>query len=284
MMKFNFDTTEILDGGAIIQSGHYNDRIYLMKVGEKSDGLPSALIAMATQSGFGKVFAKVPPKCTDQFINAGFVEEALVPGFYNGSEPGFFMAYYLQLKRVVEPEAEAFDAFLEHAVKQKGKYDENRLDRGKFTLRQCSQRDVVQMAEVYKKVFPSYPFPIYDPAYLLEAMSNHVDYFCIEVEGEIVALSSAEMDPKSSNVEMTDFATLPEWRGNGLAAHLLCEMGNRVKARGVKTAYTIARAASPGMNITFSKLGYSFCGRLPNNTNIAGSIESMNVWHKSLSD
>jgi hypothetical protein len=36
------------------------------------------------------------------------------------------------------------------------------------------------------------------------------------------------------------------------------------------------------MNITFAKLGYRYGGRLINNTNISGSIESMNVWYKSL--
>jgi hypothetical protein len=36
------------------------------------------------------------------------------------------------------------------------------------------------------------------------------------------------------------------------------------------------------MNITFAKAGYAYGGRLHNNTNIAGNIESMNVWYKSL--
>jgi len=59
-------------------------------------------------------------------------------------------------------------------------------------------------------------------------------------------------------------------------------MENEVRAKGIKTAYTIARAASAGMNVTFAKGGYHFGGRLINNTNISGRIESMNVWFKSL--
>lgn len=47
-----------------------------------------------------------------------------------------------------------------------------------------------------------------------------------------------------------------------------------------KTAYTIARAY--GINITFAKSGYEYGGMLINNTQIAGGIESMNVWYKSL--
>jgi putative beta-lysine N-acetyltransferase len=113
-------------------------------------------------------------------------------------------------------------------------------------------------------------------------MRDNVDYFCIESNGLIIALASSEKDVSASNVEMTDFATLPEWRGNGLAVHLLKRMEEEMRKQEIKTAYTIARAASPGMNITFSKLGYSFGGRLKNNTNISGTIESMNIWYKHL--
>jgi putative beta-lysine N-acetyltransferase len=81
---------------------------------------------------------------------------------------------------------------------------------------------------------------------------------------------------------MTDFATHPDWLGHGLAVQLLDVMEDHMTERGICTAYTIARAISPGMNITFAKLGYQFGGCLVNNTNISGRIESMNIWHKPL--
>jgi hypothetical protein len=58
-------------------------------------------------------------------------------------------------------------------------------------------------------------------------------------------------------------------------------MGEEMKARKIKTLYTIARATSHGMNKTFGRQGYIFAGTLINNTQIGESIESMNVWHKS---
>lgn len=36
------------------------------------------------------------------------------------------------------------------------------------------------------------------------------------------------------------------------------------------------------MNVTFARQGYTLSGRLKNNTDIAGTIESMNVWYKHL--
>ena len=113
-------------------------------------------------------------------------------------------------------------------------------------------------------------------------MRSHVAYFSVEIDGRLQALSSSEMDVDGQNTEMTDFATLPESLGQGLAALLLASMEVDSAERGIKTAYTIARAVSPGMNITFARLGYEFGGQLVNNTQISGSIESMNVWYKPL--
>ena len=55
-----------------------------------------------------------------------------------------------------------------------------------------------------------------------------------------------------------------------------------MKDKDIITAYTIARAISFGMNITFAKNGYKYSGTLKNNTNISGKLESMNVWYKYL--
>jgi putative beta-lysine N-acetyltransferase len=138
------------------------------------------------------------------------------------------------------------------------------------------------MAEVYREVFQSYPFPIDEPEYLLETMRTHVVYFGAWEDGKLIALSSAETDEPNLNVEMTDFATLPSCRGRGLASYLLDLMAPAMKDRGIRTAYTIARAYSYGMNITFARLGYEFGGVLINNTQIGGQFESMNVWYKPL--
>jgi putative beta-lysine N-acetyltransferase len=83
---------------------------------------------------------------------------------------------------------------------------------------------------------------------------------------------------------MTDFATLPSHRGRGIATRLLGLMDLRAREAGVRVAYTIARASSFGMNITFGRRGYRYAGTLVNNTGIGGAIESMNVWYKTLED
>jgi putative beta-lysine N-acetyltransferase len=113
-------------------------------------------------------------------------------------------------------------------------------------------------------------------------MNENVKYFGIYKNDKLIAASSVEVDRKNKNAEMTDFATDPEHQGNNLSLILLMEMEAEMRKQKIKTVYTIARAFSAAMNITFAKLDYKYSGTLINNTNIGGKIESMNVWYKSL--
>ena len=143
------------------------------------------------------------------------------------------------------------------------------------------RRDVITSYSIhYTKLYD--PFPIHDPAYLRRTMEENVVYFGIWEGESLIALSSAETDVASGNAEMTDFATLPECRGRGIAQHLLQEMEGEMARRDIRSLYTIARAYSHGMNITFAKNGYHYGGTLTNNTNISGGLESMNLWYKHL--
>lgn len=278
------DSKDIIEKfeGSVIQHGSYNDRIYLIKLApEALSTTPRNLIDLARKSNYSKIFAKVPECHSDMFFAAGFEEEARIPAFYDGKITAVFLGFYLNAERAEEPDLGRMDKILNIALEKQAAKSKCHLN-DDVTLRICHEADVVTIADIYKTTFQSYPFPIHDPAYILKTMKSHVDYFGIEVNGQLVAVSSAETDKQSSNAEMTDFATLSEWRGKGFAQCLLLQMENAMKNKGIKTVYTIARAMSVGMNLTFSKTGYRFGGRLKNNTNISGNIESMNVWYKHL--
>jgi putative beta-lysine N-acetyltransferase len=147
-------------------------------------------------------------------------------------------------------------------------------------VKKMEESNAEEMAALYQQVFESYPFPIYDPAYIRKTMKNDVQYFGIETEGKLAALASAEIDRKGLNAEMTDFATLPAFRGRKLSILLLHEMEQQMQLQGIKTLFTIARLNSVGMNKTFIRMGYTYSGTLLKNTNIAGKIESMNIFYK----
>lgn len=265
-----------------VQHGPNSDRVYLMKLhpGCQAEIAAWEVNQLAQQHGYSKIFAKVPADAWNVFERHGYRCEAEIPAFYGGTQTGLFLARYLSDARAKPTEPERIEAVLA-AAKQKA-HQPAPSPNDDFTIRRCEPADADAMAELYREVFPSYPFPIDDPAYLRDTMASHIHYYAAVHHDRLIALASAETDPRHANVEMTDFATDPAHRGSGLALRLLARMERAMAAKDFHTAYTIARACSYGINITFARAGYQFAGTLINNTGIAGRIESMNVWHKPL--
>ena len=273
------DTIEKI-GNSLIQHGQYNDRIYLMKLDrEDMPELPARLVAMARDRGYSKIFAKIHAESRAPFEEQGYLQEALVPGFYDGRRDAAFMGRFLTAARETDDRAAETRRNLELAEARWGQGLPDETEPGP-AIDPATPDDAEEMSQVYRDVFPSYPFPIHDPHYLRETMETHVRYFLIRLEGRIAAISSAEMDLEAGNAEMTDFATRPSLRRSGFGIHLLRRMEREMDLLEVPMLYTIARSLSPGMNIVFAKMGYRFAGTLVNNTNISGQIENMNIWYK----
>jgi putative beta-lysine N-acetyltransferase len=269
-------------GRTIVQHGHYNDRIYVMSLSSQDvPYITHRLYEMARTNRYSKIFVKAPGYALDAFMNAGYVVEAYVPGFFDGREAGYFMARYMDGTRAVEMKNHIVEGVLSAASKIAGKMNVPSLMDG-FTFHVAGPDDAIDIAGLYSRVFSTYPFPINDATYVRRAMENNMRYFCVRSNGRLVAASSAEMDPDLNNVEMTDFATLQGYQGRGISSYMLRKMEDNMRREGMKLAYTIARATSHPINRIFSRAGYSYGGRLVNNTNICGNIESMNVWYKSL--
>jgi putative beta-lysine N-acetyltransferase len=275
------DVIETIDR-SVIQHGPHNDRIYLMHL--KSDnprGLIKTLEEMAVANSYGKIFAKIPAPAWDVFQAAGYVIEAAVPGLFQGSTDGFFIAKYFSADR---QQAENVPTPL--PPQEPDKTDTADRDPRSAAVSgdivSCRPADAAEMSAVYRRVFASYPFPIDSPTHLQQMMKAGAHFYCIRINEQVAAVAAADIDRESNNAEMTDFATLPQWRGMGLAGRLLNHMDRETSRAGIQTAYTIARADSVGMNRAFHNNGYRYAGLLVNNSQIGGSIRSMTVWYKHL--
>ncbi|MDP2216718.1 MAG: putative beta-lysine N-acetyltransferase [Methanolobus sp.] len=272
-------------GDSVVQHGRHNDRVYLMTL-SSSDFDPihpvlEAMESLASENSYSKIFCKIPSSLKGDFLSVGYVEEAHIPGFFGGSEDASFMCRYFSQSRMHDESSGENCKVLDIALGRQDEQKEVRLPVN-ANCDICTPADVGEMADVFREVFPTYPFPVFDPEYLLQTMSEGFVYFCIRTEGRIVALSSCEMDTENRTVEMTDFATLPAYRGRGYSHFLLSEMEREMLRSNMLLAYTIARARSYGMNIVFCSNSYRYAGTLVNNTNISGGFESMNVWYKRL--
>lgn len=266
--------------GNTIQHGRSSNRAYLLKLGNSPDVAASTLSDIALTEGYSKIIAKVPEIMLDVFKAQHFEEEVRVPDMYADRGDGVFVARYLIPERRNEPSGSTFENV--RLLAQKKANERCKELPVEYVITPLQKTDIPEMVDVFKQVFKKYPFPVHDPTFVEQTMNEGTHYWGAHFEGELVALASAEVDSGVKNVEMTDFATLPEHRSTGLASALLAEMESSMRTMEIVTAYTIARAISPGMNITFARAGYTYCGRLPNNTCIADGIESMNVWSKKL--
>jgi putative beta-lysine N-acetyltransferase len=277
-----YDKTIEIDS-ATIQHGKNNNRIYLMDIGQADpEHLIRRLNEIAVAHHYEKIFAKIPAEHADVFRKAGYSVEASVKGLYAGERDGLFLGKFLHAERSEESLQRHYQ-MITSLARSKQPSQPSDLSSG-VTMRMCTGKDASKMAKIYGKVFDSYPFPIDESSFIRRSMKEGTRFACIEVAGKMAALASAECSFASGlrYAEMTDFATLPEYRGNGFALNLLKFLEERIAKEGIITAYTIARAVSVGMNVTFAKGAYEYGGRLKNNTDIAGKIESMNVWFKQL--
>lgn len=271
-------------GQSLIQHGKSSDRIYLMELNESDmPGLIDKLDELAKLHSYSKIFAKVPGRWSKNFRSAGYRSEAIVPGLFDGRDEGHFMGRFLSPSREHSSSTAEVQEVIRIALKKGEPSPSQRELPEDLSCRKCLPEDVEDMAKLYGQVFESYPFPINDPEFLRSSMHDNVVYFGVWSEDSLVGLASAEQYQRSKSAEMTDFATKPDFRGKGLAQHLLGVVEEYAASVGHQTAFTIARSISIGMNVTFARGGYTFAGTLINNTQIGGKIESMNVWYKNLS-
>lgn len=102
---------------SIIQHGSYNDRIYLMRLADHPPAdFPQQLISLAEAKGYSKIFAKVPGDAATAFLEAGFVLEAKIPGFFSGQTTACFMAYYLKKSRDQEDDVAQLENILRKRI------------------------------------------------------------------------------------------------------------------------------------------------------------------------
>ena len=274
------DVLEEIGQGTLIQHGKHNDRIYLLKLDSRDTELAlNELQQLSRKNKYGKIFCKIPKSVAPLFIVRGYILEASIPNFFNGTEDVFFMSKFLDADRLLNIEKKQLGN-LSRLLSEPYPSAKAIRKSTKYKIRRLDESDIEQITQIYSVVFESYPFPIHNPEYIRKTMAENVQYYGAEKDGKLAALASSEMDMEGKYAEMTDFATHFKHHGNNLSSVLLHAMEGGMKEQGIKTLFTIARLNSVPMNKTFLRLNYNYSGTLMKNTNIAGKIESMNVYYK----
>lgn len=277
------DTIEIKDN-LKIHHGKVNNRLYLMK--SKTNNWSQAFEAINTITntyGYEKIITRVPASAKDFFLTKKFSVEALVPGLYNGTEDGYFFANYHNEKRSIvdEKKLNVIESVKTIAKAAKKDPSENVLS-NEYTLRQLDISDIDSIIKLNTKILGSYPFPFFNKQYLEKSFSNEFKFYGIQKDNELLVYCYIKEDIEHNFIEIVDFITHPSYNGKNLSQYLVSHIIDLAFSKNIRTVLCLVRATSYGLNIMLRKNEFLLSGTLNNNTLIDDSIESVNVWYKSI--
>ena len=249
-----------------------------------SDGRAIAyfLIGAATCHGRTKVLTMVDERLIDELRGQGFTLAGTMPRFYGGERACGVLTYNLadERRNLANPKevARAEEIFSGHDP-----LDVEEISEGTSmeTVR-AKAEDAERIAELIDKTFFDYPTPSHDPDYIRAQILEGTPFRFIEEEGRLVACASADLIREARTAELTDCATLPEFRKRGFMLALLTDLISDLEGIQYKSAFTYARARVPGINVLFKKLGFEFCGSIHQSCRIGEGLEDMNMWIRDL--
>jgi len=261
----------------------YNRRItvcdFSLALDEGASEMIEILSEKAAMQDFDKIWLKTGRSWAQSFLSAELKLEATIPGYFAGKKPALVFSRYLSEQRQRPSNRKNLDQIKKLMLARKDGGGHRPLPSG-IILKWGRPEHCGALAELYGRVFATYPFPIFNSDYLKSTMNTNFRYITAWHGQELVAAASAEINYAKKNAEVTDFATAPGWQRLGLAGFLLHKLESRLMSDGIRCLYTIARSSSAGMNKVFVNSNYEYCGVLIKNCNISGSFEDMNVWSK----
>lgn len=283
-IKNTFDTVQQIEG-AILHHGEMHNRVYLMRSEQNNwDSLALKMKDLAREKNYGKILGRVPEEAKKIFQSNGYQVEAEIPGMYNGEKTGYFLADYLEKERSYcsEKELKTIESVKSIALAANSTSEDSYFALpSSLNVRKLTKNDLLAIVHLHENAFKKYPFPINKVEYLLELVEQNYRFYGLFQQEELLVSAILKIHEEESNVEIVDFATHPDYNGQNLSYYLVQEIKKDMDKSDYKTIYSLVRATSYGLNITFSKHGFSLGGTLLNNTVIRDNMESMNVWYSN---
>lgn len=226
-----------------------------------------------------KSICLVKEKDIESFIAYGYVIEAIFKWYFQGVHAYVLCKYFGTERHDMRFEQDEND-ILRHVQKQPLE-PRKPLNDG-FVARQATLEDAQGLSEIYTQCFQVYPTPLKEISYIEKCIQGDTLFYVLTYEGKVVSAASAEMNGREKNAELTDCATLPEFRKYGLMRNLLYLLEEKMRTIGYVSVYSIARALSFGMNKALYQEHFQYTGRLVMNCYIYDKLEDMNLWVKKL--
>ncbi|SIQ90079.1 GNAT family N-acetyltransferase [Maribacter ulvicola] len=277
-----FETIENIDG-ALVYHGSMHKRIYFSEAENVDlDNLLLKMKDLALKKRYEKILGKASEKDVDILKSKGFTVEAKIPGLYNGVIDGFFLAEYTNEERhandvkslkTIETVKTIAEAANKSTTDSYFQMPEN------LEIKELPTSDFHTLEDLHKKAFKYHPHQIKNAAYFSKLKDLNHQFYGLFKNEELLVSAILAVNARESNVEIVDFVTHPDYRGQNLSYFLVQDIKNNMDKLGCKTIYSMVRSTSYGLNITFSKHGFLLAGTLINNCLVRDVMESMNVWY-----
>ncbi|MFC0274324.1 putative beta-lysine N-acetyltransferase [Metabacillus herbersteinensis] len=262
-------------------SDFHNERLKIEEYRGNVQSLLDNVLLLAHDKKLTKIIVKT--KYGDQFflLNNGYVLEGIITHYISGEDVYLYAKYLTENRKTttswIQEDLMISQITVEPVLKEIPTFPKQ------FQIRKAVEKDAHSMSYFYEQIFKVYPTPLTNPGFLKETMNEGTIYYLVEFEKKIISAASAEINSVFHNAEITDCATLPQFRKHQLMKHLIFSLEAELIQKGIYCAYSIARSASYGMNAVLHQMNYLYTGRLTNNCYIYQTIENMNVWCKNLS-
>ncbi|WP_419212642.1 GNAT family N-acetyltransferase [Maribacter sp. X9] len=277
-----FEKIETIEG-ALVYHGNMHNRIYFSEAKEVDLGiLVPKMKELAKSKKYEKILSKAPERSMDVLTSNGFTVEAKIPGLYNGTIDGYFLADYVNEDRHIKDEKSLKTITSVKTIAlaaNKPQTDSHFEMAAELTIRKLTPNDFDQLEDLHKKAYKYHPNQIKDVAYFTHLAALNHEFYGLFEKDQLLVSTILAVHKEEANMEIVDFITHPDYRGQNLSYFLVQHIKEKKVNSWCKTIYTMVRATSYGLNITFSKHGFVLAGTLTNNCMVRDTLESMNVWY-----
>lgn len=255
-----------------------SDRVRCDHPPEDVDGewLADRMREQAEDSGRGRIVVLSSEPVAAGLLHAGFELEGRIPGFYSGQSDCWVVGDYPDGARG-ELAAPADVERVQQILACTG--TRPRPDIG---TRLATEDDAAAVAALLGECFAEYPTPSTRPDYIAAAITDGVPFRVVESDGGVVAVASADLVRSAATAEITDCATHPSARGRGLMRAIIADLLKDLQQMQYPTAFSLARATEPGINIALQRMGFVLQGTMSQSCRIGSGIEDMNIWSRNL--
>lgn len=260
-----------------VRDDAYSDRIRCDHP-ETTDALAlgQALMHAAAERNRGRVVVLARRALLEGLEAAGLRLEATMPGFYCGTDDCVVLGAAIDPARAQPSDCREVDQLIRQRACTEPR------PRPRVPTYRATEADAPELASLMAMTFEHYPTPSAMPDYLAKQIAGGTPFRFVRLNGQVVACASADLVAEAKTAELTDCATRPELRGGGFMQSILADLIDDLRAMGYPTAFTLARACVPGINLAFQRLGFDYRGRMIQSCRIGSGIEDMNVWSRRL--